>query len=243
MRSVRWLAGSVIAVLACGQPARAPVANESAHVVPSVRDRVLAVTPHLALLIAEDRPALEPLVANIRAMDPDITSVAGVAFLSGHVDRANDDPVKVEMTAIPPEALRASTRLADYVVAGKLELAFDGGAQPPPAAIGTGLAARLHIAVGGVFHVQVGRGDGLPFRVAAIYETGLQAYDERGGFVDLSAYGGTEHYDAVYIELARVERVDEVKAILKARLQAPSILDWRELSEGLSEVKRAGGSL
>jgi lipoprotein-releasing system permease protein len=87
---------------------------------------------------------------------------------------------------------------------------------PDGAVIGSGLARKLNVGVGGNFTFITSTGATQPLRVVAIFESGIASFDDRRGLINLALAQTLGHMprnavSGLSIQVRDLERIDEAK--------------------------------
>jgi lipoprotein-releasing system permease protein len=209
--------------------------------------RILGLNGHLGITGASGR--LDDFAEATRRLRALPMVAQAIPVVEGQVLLTSDDGNAAGglLRGIAPEDLRARPIIAGNIRAGGLA-AFEG---EDAIVIGLGLARRLGVGIGERVTVVSPQGRVTVFgtvprlrayRVAAIFEVGMQDYDAGFVFVPLPAaqlfFQMSQSVSQIEVHLRDADRVAEAVAAIPAALgsQALRISDWQDANSGFFQL-------
>ena len=248
-RAVSLIAGFSLAGIALGVATLIVVLSVMGGFRQELLGRILGINGHLGV-VASDGPLTGAAEAatRLRAL-PQVA--AAVPTLEGQVLITTDAGAAAGglLRGIAPEDLRARGIVADNIRAGSLA-DFQG---EDAIAIGTVLARTLDVGVGDRITLVLPEGRVTVFgtvprlrayRIAAIFEVGMQDYD--GGFVFLPMASAQlllrrpGMASQIEVHLRDPDQAPEAAAAIRHALsdRAVTVLDWQRANEGFFQIVR-----
>lgn len=191
-------------------------------------DTTVGSQPHVTLLPEDDDTISAGLAADA-ADDPDVTTAIPVRRLSV-IYASGDESTALSVTGGTADDLDSIYGLAGSVVEGDFTL--DEG----QIVVGTGFAEIAEIAAGDTVGFVLPDGGAAEYEVAAIFDLGAAAANERLAFLAADAAAealgqGADEYSAIEIQVADVFTSSEVAARLAT--DGVTVVDWQEENEEL----------
>jgi len=201
--------------------------------------RVLGVNGHATVVAGpEGLPEDAALVARLRSVDGVIDAMA---YVEGQVmASANDVASGAVVRGVRVEDFARREIFADNILAGSL----DGLDEPDSIIIGTRMAQRMGLGIGGQVSLISPKGAATAFgtvpriksfRIVGLFEVGMYEYDNSFvyiGMADAQAYFQLEgRVTAIEVQVARPEEVQRYREDLVAAVGGQGrVVDWQQLN-------------
>lgn len=211
-----------------------------------LRDTVLGVNAHVIVLKSQTAFAEYRDVLATVERHPNVVAAEAFYFVELIASAPGGTPTSMVAKGVDPARVGKVLALGKTMTKGSIAVLAESGTGAPPI-IGDALAKKLGAGVGDEIQLASPPGDAAPpksprprvFRVAGIFHTGFEEYDQRLTYTSLSAIqalldsGDTAiGVEAVVKDLATSEAT--AKAIEKEIGGAPYVvMDWFELNRAL----------
>lgn len=214
-----------------------------------IREKLIGANAPVVVfpLIAGGDPDPAALERRIAAV-PRVRATAPVLYQTGvAASAATPDGADAVLKGIDPEAERRVSDIDLYLPDAARAVTRGAPGEPPGAAIGAELAAKLDVRVGDTIALSVADGSGAAgafvprtglFRVTRIFRTNFSEYDTEWVFVDREELRALARLEgrANVVEV-RLDSIDDTEtaaqAIGKAAGNGYSVSDWRSMNGGL----------
>lgn len=213
-----------------------------------LKDKIVGTYSHLEIL---SDYGIEPTaqLAGMITATPHVEAIA--YFLNGQALIQKDASViGVIVKGVDPEAEARVKKTADYIRSGSLNMPQGG------AVIGSELAARIGLKVGGTFSLVspsgikpkdalalvTGKlGEGVPFRVAGIFQSGMYEYDSSLVYIGIAdaqnLFGAGKLVSGVAVKTDDLFSVAQVKRDLQVKLGLPyNVRTWIDSNRNFLEA-------
>ena len=213
-----------------------------------LKDKIVGTYSHLEIL---SDYGIEPTsnLAETITNTPHVTAFA--YFLNGQALIQKDASViGVIVKGVDPEAEVRVKKLGDYIKSGSLKMPQGG------AVIGSELAARLGLKVGGTFclvspsvikpsaalALVTGKlGEGVPFKVTGIFQSGMYEYDSNLIYIGIAdaqgLFGAGKLVSGVAVKTDDLFNVPQVKRELQVKLGFPyNVRTWIDSNRNFLEA-------
>lgn len=184
----------------------------------------------------------DSLEASVRA-NPAVAAVTGRIVTNGMLSNASGS-AGVKLIGVDPESEQEITGLPDKLVEGEYF-----GAKRNTILIGAKLAKKLRVRKGGKVVIsfqdaQGGIASGA-FRVAGIYQTVSDPYDERTVFLrreDFRPLAGIDGVSEIAVLLKRSDQLEAVAQELRSAMPSNKVETWKQLSPEMELIVSASDS-
>ena len=227
-------------------PATGSAGSDTAGSARRLRDQILGVNAHVAILktvseVAEYRDVL----AVVERMET-VVAAEPFIFVEGMLAGASGAPIAIALKGVDPQRVGKVLDLGANMKTGKLDDLAAGG--EPAIILGDVLAGKLGVRIGD--RVTFGRPEipaqptnepavTVAFRVAGTFHVGFDEYDERLGYCSLAAaqtvMNRGDHVMGVELKVKDIDRAAMVADVLEKTLGGPPYraIDWYELNREL----------
>jgi lipoprotein-releasing system permease protein len=213
-----------------------------------LKDKIVGTYSHLEILSDYGIDPSNKLAETITGT-PHVTAFA--YFLNGQaLIQKGTSVIGVIVKGVDPKAEARVKRISDYIKAGSLDM------PPGGAVIGSELASRLGLKVGGEFclvspsgikpkdalALVTGRlGEGVPFKVAGIFQSGMYEYDSNLIYIGIAdaqnLFGAGKLVSGVAVKTDDLFNVPQVKRELQVKLGFPyAVRTWIDSNRNFLEA-------